>query len=139
MSSNLDCGEFRGHWSFFFFTRTLHQAKTEVKDKSVYVINSMWFFFSVNACHPTLENDKATFRLNLQDIYQCMVTKVVNKETVCLSYFTKFKFYLDICEILLATFYRFNLATSHNFFYRNAQFIITALLPSLKLDPKKSF
>ena len=51
-------------------------------------------FFSVNACHPTLENDKATFRLNLQDIYQCMVTKVVNKETVCLSYFAKLKVYL---------------------------------------------
>ena len=49
----------------------------------MYLGNQFNVLFSVNACQPTLENDKATFRLNLQDIYQCMVTKVVNKETVC--------------------------------------------------------
>jgi len=32
-------------------------------------------------CQPNVVDDKATFTLNLQNIYQCMVTKVVNKET----------------------------------------------------------
>ena len=38
--------------------------------------------FAVKDCQPIIEDDKATFKLNLQNIYQCMVTKVVNKETV---------------------------------------------------------
>ena len=38
--------------------------------------------FSAKDCQPNVVNDKATFTLNLQNIYQCMVTKVVNKETV---------------------------------------------------------
>jgi len=33
------------------------------------------------ACHPTVEGNKATFILNLDNIYQCMVTKVVNTNT----------------------------------------------------------
>jgi len=37
--------------------------------------------YPVEACKPNIEGDKATFRLNLQDIYQCMVTKVLNKAT----------------------------------------------------------
>jgi len=37
--------------------------------------------YPVEACKPTIEGDKATFRLNLQDIYQCMVTQVRNKAT----------------------------------------------------------
>ena len=39
-------------------------------------------FIAVQACQPELEADMATFRLNLQDIYQCMVTKVLDKATV---------------------------------------------------------
>ena len=39
-------------------------------------------FIAVQACQPKLEADLATFRLNLQDIYQCMVTKVLDKATV---------------------------------------------------------
>ena len=58
-------------------------------------------FFSVNACHPTLENDKATFRLNLQDIYQCMVTKVVNKETVCLFHYSEKRVLIILDEMTL--------------------------------------
>merc|ERR1712223_1941864 len=37
--------------------------------------------YPVEACQPELEADRATFRLNLQDIYQCMVTKVLDKAT----------------------------------------------------------
>merc|ERR1711988_576908 len=37
--------------------------------------------YPVQACQPELEADMATFRLNLQDIYQCMVTKVLDKAT----------------------------------------------------------
>jgi len=37
--------------------------------------------YPVEACQPQIEGDQATFRLNLQDIYQCMVTKVLDKAT----------------------------------------------------------
>merc|ERR1712223_284177 len=37
--------------------------------------------YPVEACQPEVEADRATFRLNLQDIYQCMVTKVLDKAT----------------------------------------------------------
>lgn len=33
-------------------------------------------------CAPTIDGSKATFDLDLTNIYQCMVTKVVNKGTV---------------------------------------------------------
>ena len=111
-----------------------------------YVINSMWFFFSVNACHPTLENDKATFRLNLQDIYQCMVTKVVNKETVRLFHYSEklvliildkmtrqndskfalfWNFKFENQEIIFGTFYTFNLATSLIFFFTGTHSLLS--------------
>jgi len=35
--------------------------------------------YPVEACKPVIEGDKATFKLNLQDIYQCMITKVHNR------------------------------------------------------------
>ena len=59
----------------------------------------MFPFIAEQACQPKLEADLATFRLNLQDIYQCMVTKVLDKATV--SIFT-----------LSATFYNYSNATS---------------------------
>lgn len=38
--------------------------------------------YPVDACKPQVVGDKATFSLNLNDIFQCMVTKVENKATV---------------------------------------------------------
>lgn len=37
---------------------------------------------SVEACQPQVDGEKATFTLSLRDIFQCMVTKVVNKASV---------------------------------------------------------
>jgi hypothetical protein len=34
------------------------------------------------SCQPTVEGSRATFLLKLGDIYQCMLTKVLNKLTV---------------------------------------------------------
>ena len=42
----------------------------------------LFVYFSVSACHPFMDGDKVTFKLNLQDIYQCMVTRVLDKATV---------------------------------------------------------
>ena len=67
-----------------------------------------------------------------------MVTKVVNKETVRLSYFAKLKVYLDICKILLATFYRFNLATSHNFLQERTVYY-HRIITEFETRPKEVF
>jgi len=37
--------------------------------------------YPLESCHPIIDGDKVTFKLNLQDIYKCMVTKVLNKAT----------------------------------------------------------
>ena len=79
-------------------------------------------YFSVEACKPTIEGDKATFRLNLQDIYQCMVTQVRNKATV--------RNYL--AEQLLCK-------LTQPLHSRAVPCSITALLPSTKLGLNKSF
>ena len=46
------------------------------------ILSNSFLTFAAKDCQPNVVDDKATFTLNLQNIYQCMVTKVVNKETV---------------------------------------------------------
>jgi len=79
--------------------------------------------YPVNACHPTLENDKATFRLNLQDIYQCMVTKVVNKETERIVYYHRIitEFETRPKEVFLVKCDTFKNTTSSDIVKRSAQ------------------
>merc|ERR1711899_278635 len=79
--------------------------------------------YPVNACHPTLENDKATFRLNLQDIYQCMVTRVVNKETERIVYYHRIitEFETRPKEVFLVKCDTFKDTTSSDIVKRSAQ------------------
>lgn len=41
---------------------------------------------SDKACKPRRENGKITFRLNLANIYECSITKVVDRESVRIEY-----------------------------------------------------
>jgi len=70
-----------------------------------------------------LENDKATFRLNLQDIYQCMVTKVVNKETERIVYYHRIitEFETRPKEVFLVKCDTFKNTTSSDIVKRSAQ------------------
>ena len=52
--------------------------------------------FAAKDCQPNVANDKATFTLNLQNIYQCMVTKVVNKETVSLKWVDNVRNFMNL-------------------------------------------
>ena len=47
-----------------------------------HVFTRNFFDFSDPACKPEVVHSRATFNLKLNNIYQCMVTKVLNKNTV---------------------------------------------------------
>ena len=52
---------------------------------------------SDKACKPRRENGKITFRLNLANIYECSITKVVDRESVRIKYnFFSIVFYINI-------------------------------------------
>ena len=107
-----------------------------------------------------MENDKATFRLNLQDIYQCMVTKVVNKETVRLFHYSEklvliildkmtrqndskfalfWNFKFENQEIIFGKFYTFNLATSQFFFLQERIVYYHRIITEFETRPKEVF
>ena len=49
---------------------------------------SIRYYLSISdkACKPRRENGKITFRLNLANIYECSITKVVDRESVRIKY-----------------------------------------------------
>ena len=59
---------------------------------------SICYYLSISdkACKPRRENGKISFRLNLANIYECSITKVVDRESVRIKYnlfFNNFYFY----------------------------------------------
>ena len=92
-----------------------------------------------------------------------MVTKVVNKETVCLFHYSekrvliildemtlqnasKFAYFQnfkcenqEICQIIFGTFYRFNLATSLNYFLQERIVYYHRIITEFETRPKEVF
>jgi len=80
--------------------------------------------YPVKDCQPIIEDDKATFKLNLQNIYQCMVTKVVNKETDRTVYYHRIitEFETRPKEVFLVKCDTVKNTTSSDIVKRSAQF-----------------
>jgi hypothetical protein len=55
------------------------------KFKCCELLREQWLYVADKACHPELEQNKATFRLSLTDVFQCGITRIHNQLTVRIS------------------------------------------------------